>query len=86
MTNNTLRNGDIIHCTLPDLKIGDEVQIKHYHLYKDGYWQLPSYQDYKYIGILNGKYHFQNVNNEHEHFKMKTHFEDNHVFIGKYKA
>jgi hypothetical protein len=76
----------VMPCAFSDLEIGDKVQIKHYHLYKYGYWQSPSFIDYKYIGVKNGEHHFQNVNYEHEHFRMKKDFEDNHVFIGKYKA
>ena len=81
-----LRKGVVMPCTFSDLQVGDKVQIKHYHLYKDGYWQSPSFIDYKYLGVKNGEHHFQNVNFEHEHFRMKKDFEDNHVFIGKYKA
>lgn len=84
--NPTLRKGVVIPCTFSDLQIGDKVQIKHYHLYKDGYWQSPSFIGYKYLGVKNGEHHFQNVNYEHEHFRMKKDFEDNHVFLGKYKT
>lgn len=84
--NSSLRKHAVIPCAFSDLEVGDVVQIRHYHLYKDGYWQLPSVIDYKYIGVKNGEHHFENVNYEHEHFRMKKEFEDNHNFLGKYKA
>ena len=81
-----LRKGFVTPCIFSDLEIGDKVLIKHYHFYIDGCWQDPSFIDYKYLGIKNGEHHFQNVSYEHEHFRMKKEFEDNHVFLGKYKA
>lgn len=84
--NISLHKGVIIPCDFSDLEIGDKVQIKHYHLYKDGYWQSPSFIDYKYLGVKNKEHNFQNVNYEHEHFRMKKEFEDNHVFLGKYNS
>jgi hypothetical protein len=37
-SNPPLSKGVVMPCTFADLEIGDKVQIKHYHLYKDGYW------------------------------------------------
>jgi hypothetical protein len=84
--NPQLHKHSVVPCTFSDLEIGDKVKIKHYHLYKDGHWQLPSFIDYIYLGIKNGEHHFKNVNYEHEHFRMKKDFEDKDVFLGKYKA
>jgi len=81
----TMNDSSIIPCLFSDLNINDKVQIIHYHLYKNGYWQSPSFIDYIYLGIDEGYYYFQNVNYIHERFRMKKESEDNHTFLGKYK-
>lgn len=72
------------YCALSDLKYGDRVCIKHYHLYKDGYWQMSSLIDYIFVGRFGDEYYFQNVNVDCENFKMREEFEDKDVFLGKY--
>ena len=79
-----MSESELIICGFSDLSIGDKVRIKHYHLFKYGYWQSPSFNDYKYLGLKNGEHYFQNVNYEHEHFRMKKEFQEKDVFEGKY--
>lgn len=76
----------VMPCTLSDLQIGDKVQIKHYHLYKYGSWQSPSFIDYKYLGVKDNQHHFENVKYQHERFRMQSEYQDRHVFLGRYKA
>lgn len=81
---NALRIGNIEQCTLASLIIGDVVLIEHAHLFENGYWQCWNKQIYKYLGFKGDKFHFENVKDKHEHFRMKEEVEDCHKLIGRY--
>lgn len=76
---------NIIHCKLNNLKDGDTVKIKHYTLYNNGYWQSPMFVDYLFLGLVDGQYHFGNVNDARERFRTEAIMSDCHEFMGKYE-
>ena len=76
----------VSYCTLASLNIGDKVQIEHAHKFENGYWQCWSKTDYKYLGFERGRFHFENVDYKHEHFRMKEELEEMHRFKGKYSC